>query len=461
MTAEDLRGIDLFSGLPDDVLQRLAEASTERTYEQGEWLFQKGDKADDLFVLLDGRMESLSTVDGQLVPQITHESGGFIGAISVLTGDPFPGGTRAMVASRVGLVPRQALREVMHADEQIERRLFRVFAPVFQRVGAQSAEREKMAALGQMAAGLAHELNNPAAAARRSAGELADALDSIQATLKAFTESGVERADAARFAALQSKVIEEAPGREPVDQLEAADREDELLDWLERRQVPEPWHLAPTLVSAGIDSTWLDEAAEVTGAALPAALSSLVAILTARGLADELSESTERMSALVGALKEYTYMDQAPQQDVDIRRGLDNTLTILGHKLKSTEIEVVRHYADDVPLVPGWGSQLNQVWTNLLDNAIGALGPSGTITITTERENEHVVVTVADDGPGIPEADQARVFEPFFTTKGPGEGTGLGLDTTYRIVVERHHGTIAVESQPGDTRFTVRLPLHA
>ena len=167
------------------------------------------------------------------------------------------------------------------------------------------------------------------------------------------------------------------------------------------------------------------------------------------------------MSALVGALKEYTYMDQAPQQDVDIHRGLDNTLTILGHKLKSTEIEVVRRYADDLPPVPGWGSQLNQVWTNLLDNAIGALGPSGTITIATERDNDHVVVTVADDGPGIPEADQARVFEPFFTTKGPGEGTGLGLETTYRIVVERHHGTIAVESQPGDTRFTVRLPLHA
>ena len=190
-----------------------------------------------------------------------------------------------------------------------------------------------------------------------------------------------ERADAARFAALQNEAIEEAPAREPVDQLEAADREDELLDWLERRDVPEPWHLAPTLVSAGVDSAWLDEAAEATGAALPAALSSLVAILTARGLADELSESTERMSALVGALKEYTYMDQAPQQDVDVHRGLDNTLTILGHKLKSTEIRVDRRYAEDLPPVPGWGSQLNQVWTNLLDNAIGALG--------AERHDHH------------------------------------------------------------------------
>lgn len=460
MTAEDLRGIDLFSRLPDDALQRLAEASTERTYQAGEWLFERGDRADALFVLLEGRMESLATLQGQLVPQMTHDAGGFIGAISVLTGDRFPGGTRATVPSRVGLVPRQALREVMHADEEIEKRLLRVFAPVYQRVGAQSAQHEKMAALGQMAAGLAHELNNPAAAARRSAGELADALDSIHATLRAFTASGVEREEAARFAALQQKVIEEAPAREPVDQLEAADREDELLDWLERRQVPEPWHLAPTLVSAGIDSAWLDEAAEVTGAALPAALSSLVALLTARGLADELAESTERMSALVGALKEYTYMDQAPQQDVDIHHGLDNTLTILGHKLKRTEIKVVRRYADDLPPVPASGSELNQVWTNVLDNAIGALGDSGTITITTERQNDAVTVTIADDGPGIPEADQDRVFEPFFTTKAPGEGTGLGLETTYRIVVEHHHGNVGVESQPGDTRFTVRLPLH-
>ena len=460
MTAEDLRSIDLFGALPGDVLERLAAASSERDYEPGEWLFERGDRADSLFVLLDGRMESFATLEGQLVPQMTHEPGGFIGAISVLTGDPFPGGTRAAVPSRVGLVPRQALREVMHADEEIERRLLRVFAPVYLRVGEQSAQREKMAALGQMAAGLAHELNNPAAAARRSAEELADALDAIQATLRAFVESGVERDDAARFAELQQRVIDEAPTREPLDQLDAADREDELIDWLERREVPEPWRLAPTLVAAGVDSAWLDQAADAAGAALPAALNSLTAILTARGLAEELSESTGRMSRLVGALKEYTYMDQAPQQDVDVHRGIDNTLTILGHKLKPTEIRVVREYADDLPPVPGSGSELNQVWTNLLDNAIGALGESGTITITTARENDVVTVTIADDGPGIPEAEQGRVFEPFFTTKGPGEGTGLGLETTYRIVVERHHGNVAVESQPGETRFTVTLPLH-
>lgn len=460
MTADDLRGIDLFSALPDDALERLAAASSERDYAEGEWLFEKGDRADSLFVLLDGRMESLAVLEDRLVPQMTHEPGGFIGAISVLTGDPFPGSTRASAPSRVGFVPRQALREVMHADEEIERRLFRVFAPVYLRVGEQSAQREKMAALGQMSAGLAHELNNPAAAARRSAQELADALDAIQATLRAFVESGVEREDAARFAELQQRIIDEAGTGEPVDQLEAADREDELMDWLERREVPEAWRLAPTLVAAGVDTAWLDEVADAAGSALPAALNSLTAILTARGLAEELSESTQRMSSLVGALKEYTYMDQAPQQDVDVHRGLDNTITILGHKLRRTEIRVERRYADDLPPVPGSGSELNQVWTNLLDNAIGALGDSGTITIDTARSNDAVTVTIADDGPGISEADQARVFEPFFTTKGPGEGTGLGLEATYRIVVEHHHGDLSVESQPGETRFTVRLPLH-
>jgi signal transduction histidine kinase len=244
-----------------------------------------------------------------------------------------------------------------------------------------------------------------------------------------------------------------------VDALDAADAEDELSDRLAELGVPEPWHVAEPLATAGVDKVWLDRVAELAGPATDAAVEWVAATLTARGLVGDLQESTQRMSDLVHAVKSYAYMDRGELVEVDLHEGLETTLAVLGHRLKHTSIAVVRDYDKSLPKLTVRGSELNQVWTNLIDNAIDALGESGTITIASRREAGGARVDVTDDGPGIPDDIRERVFDSFFTTKDVGRGTGLGLATAHRIVVDRHRGTLSVDSQPGATTFHVWLPL--
>jgi signal transduction histidine kinase len=335
----------------------------------------------------------------------------------------------------------------------------RTFRPVLSRFSAMESQREKLAALGQMSAGLAHELNNPAAAAKRSAQALGDALDSINTVMGTFVDSGVEREEAAALVALQHEALARAASATPRDAIGAADAEDAMGALLERHGIADAWRLAEPLAAAGLDTGWLEQVQRLAGPAFPAAVDWVATSLTARSLADDLREATERMSQLVGAIKAYTYMDQADLQEVDVHDGLEATLVILAHKLKHTRIRVVREYGEDVPRICVYGSELNQAWTNLLDNAIDALGEAGTITVATACwHGNGVEVRISDDGPGIPDEVQRRVFEPFFTTKAVGAGTGLGLDATRRIVHERHDGTLEVSSRPGQTTFTVRLP---
>jgi signal transduction histidine kinase len=331
--------------------------------------------------------------------------------------------------------------------------------PVLGRLESVEQNRERLAALGTMAAGLAHELNNPAAAAKRAAADMCDAVEVLTNTISRFVHSGVERAEANELAAMQQEALKSAAANPPLDTLAAADAEDALTDALEQLDVREPWRLAEPLVRGGVDAQWVERVHELAGPATAGALEWVAASLTARGLAVELSDSAERMSRLVGAVKSYSYMDRGAVVEADIHEGLDTTLVVLGHKLKHTSIAIERDYDRTLPKVLVSGSELNQVWTNLLDNAIGALGESGTITIRTRAESECAVVEISDDGPGIPDDVRERIFEPFFTTKPVGQGTGLGLDTVRRIVEERHRGTIAVESKPGDTTFRVWLPL--
>ena len=234
-----------------------------------------------------------------------------------------------------------------------------------------------------------------------------------------------------------------------------------MLEALEDMGVPEAWRLAEPLAAAGVDREWLDRLAGLAGPATAAALGWIAASLTARGLASQLCESTDRMSQLVGAVKSYAYMDRGEVVETDLHEGLETTLVVLGHKLKATTIDVRRDYDRSLPKVTVRGPELNQVWTNLLDNAIDALGDSGTITVSTQRDGDCAVVEISDDGPGIPADVLERIFDPFFTTKGVGNGTGLGLETARRIVEERHRGTLGVESRPGATAFQVRLPLEA
>ncbi len=410
-------------------------------------------------ILLEGRMDGYVLVDGREERDHHHDAPTWMGAILALSGNEARVAIRASGPSRAAQIAADRFRDLLFATPPAFQKVIRVFGPVMARLEASQLQREKLAALGQMSAGLAHELNNPAAAAKRTATALADALDTLDGAMAAFVDAGVERADAEVLLALKREAHERALTATARDGLDAADAEDAIGDWLEAHDVPDAWTLAEPLASAGLDAEWLDRAAAAAGAATPIAVRWVATSLNARTLADDLRDSTDRMSDLVKAIKAYTYMDQADLQEVDVHDGLDATLTILNHKLKHTRIDVQRRYDRFIPHVCVYGSELNQVWTNLLDNAIDALGETGTITITTAPWHESgVEVRIADDGPGIPEAAQRRVFDPFFTTKPVGSGTGLGLDTAVRIVRDRHDGDVRLQSRPGETVFTVRLP---
>jgi signal transduction histidine kinase len=368
---------------------------------------------------------------------------------------------RADTNVRYAVVEGEAFIDLTLANRPVFNRAMAQMKPVLGRITRRQQERDRMESLGTMAAGLAHELNNPAAAARRTANELADALGVLSRAIGVFVESGTEREQAARLVALQSSALDRCTARTAISGLDAADREDELSGTLAELGVPEPWTLSAPLAAAGIDSGFLHEVADTAGDISVPVLRWITASLSARQLANELAQSTEQMSQLVKAIKTYAYMDRGEIVQVDLREGLETTLTILGHKLKHTSIEIKRDYDPSLGVVMVHGAEMNQVWTNLLDNAIDALGESGTITIRTRADGDCAEVDIADDGPGVPDQIRERVFDPFFTTKEVGRGTGLGLDTARRILVERHRGSLTLESRPGHTVFRARLPIDA
>ncbi|HSV41446.1 MAG TPA: ATP-binding protein [Nocardioidaceae bacterium] len=316
---------------------------------------------------------------------------------------------------------------------------------------------EKMATLGTLVAGVAHELNNPAAATRRAAEQLRDAFAALEAA-RLSIESAATHPDTDILAELDARAREHAVRPSSIGAVERSDRESELEGWLEDNDVDNGWDLAPSLVDQGLDVEELERLSDGLGDALAPVLLWLTSAYRVHMLAHEIGQGSARISEIVSALKSYSYLGQAPVQEVDVHEGIDNTLVILRSKLK-VGVEVVREYAADLPRITAYGSELNQVWTNLLDNAVDAMGGSGTIHIRTRREGGNIVIEIEDDGPGIPSEVVPRVFDPFFTTKDPGKGTGLGLATSYSIVTEKHHGSVSVTSQPGQTRFVVELPI--
>jgi signal transduction histidine kinase len=318
---------------------------------------------------------------------------------------------------------------------------------------------EKMATLGTLTAGIAHELNNPAAATRRAADQLGAMASRLEAAGERLRAAPLPPAAQQALRTLAQQARERAAAPSDLDALGRSDREAAVEDWLVAHAVEDAWEFAPSLVGQGLDPAGLDRLAAVFGKeALPAALEWAASLYPVYALLNEIGEGSSRISEIVGALKSYAYLGQAPVQSVDLREGLDNTLVILRGKLKAG-VSVHREYAEDLPRVPAYGSELNQVWTNLIDNAADAMGGKGHITIRTRRQDGWAVVEIEDDGPGIPEEIQPRIFDPFFTTKAPGAGTGLGLSTSYAIVARNHRGQLRVESRPGRTLFTVRLPL--
>ncbi len=318
---------------------------------------------------------------------------------------------------------------------------------------------QRLASLGTLAAGIAHELNNPAAATRRAAGQLRDAFANLEKAHIQLDAASLTPAGRGMLQSLERQARERALSQSDLDAITRSDREAAVEEWLDERGVANPWKLAPPLVGLGLDPPALMRLASVfQGETLDAALAWIASLFPVYSLLNEIGHGSSRISEIVGALKSYSYLGQAPAQAVNLHEGIDNTLVILRNKLKAG-VSVRREYGADVPAVQGYGSELNQVWTNLLDNAADALGGKGQIIIRTRREDGWAVVEIEDDGPGIAEENLPRIFDPFFTTKAPGKGTGLGLSTSYGIVTEKHKGEIRVESRPGCTRFTVRLPI--
>ena len=462
VTLADLRRIDLFDDLDDEQLAEWLPAAVEDTSEADVTLADAGDEPQGVLLLLEGCVHTFLVEGERVEPTGRHHAPTWMGAITALTGGTMPVRMIAETPLRTARIPSDDFVRLAFAHPAVHRRVMRQIAPVMNRVQSIEQNRERLAALGTMAAGLAHELNNPAAAAQRAAADMADAVDVVGAALGHFVDSGVEREDAARILELQREALKRCISRTALDTLDAADAEDALIEQLEDLGVSDPWRIVEPLVHAGVDGPWLRELSDAAGPlATDAALRFVAATLAASSLAADIQESTRRMSALVGAVKTYAYMDRGERVEVDIHEGIETTLIVLGHKLKHTSIEVVRDYDRSLPKLTVRGSELNQVWTNLLDNAIDALGENGTITLTTRRDGPCVAVEVSDNGPGIAPEDLGRVFEDFFTTKDVGLGTGLGLATARRIVVDRHDGALTVESSPGRTTFRVRLPVLA
>ncbi len=438
--------------LTEEQVRALSGYGRERRLEEGEYLFDEKGVVDSFFVVIEGEV-GISRLDGaEETRLLAHGPGEFTGGLAVLTGKRSIHRARAEAPTRVLEIDSEAFRRVAVERPEVADALISGLARRMRFTQRAFRQHEKLAALGKLSAGLAHELNNPAAAASRASRELGSGILSAQL---AALEHDARFSPAGRQGLVG--LLREAAARldTTLDPLSLGDAEDELAAWLEDRGVEETWNLAPTLAAAGV------EEGDLAGLPVPAgqlsgAVRWLAGTLELTGLAGEISASVGRISRLVGAMKEYTFMDQASSPEADVVEGIENTLTILGHKLRG--VSVAREYEEGLPRVPGPGGELNEVWTNLLDNAADAVAGGGSVGVRAFREGEAVVVEVSDDGPGIPPEIRGRVFEPFFTTKEVGSGAGLGLDVARRVVAGRG-GEIAVESGPEGTRFVVRLPL--
>jgi signal transduction histidine kinase len=453
---EQLRKIAIFSDIPEEDLLWLISKSQELRVEPGDMVMREGEKAEFMVIMLNGEVRARAEHGPADGPVFTMSTGDVTGML------PF---SRLKVISVTGraVVPSHYLAfHVSHFDEmfrrvpELVRRLVGLMADRVRSVTRAEQQHEKLAALGKLSAGLAHELNNPSAAARRSAAALRDCLARLR---DAARGSSIGPQDCALLAQREEQIRSSLTPVQFKDEFDRLDRQDAIQSWLESHGVADAWKLAPLLAEANLSDSHLQTFAEAAGASLGSELTRFATLLEMERIAEELENSSARISDLIKAIKEYSYMDQAPIQEVDIERSLENTLTIMHHKLKRG-IAVNRDYAADLPKVMANGSELNQVWTNLIDNAADAMHGNGKLSIRTARENDHVLVEIADNGPGIPANIQSKIFDPFFTTKGVGEGTGLGLDIVSRII-KNARGQISVASAPGNTRFQIRIPINA
>ncbi|MFV2000003.1 MAG: ATP-binding protein [Acidimicrobiia bacterium] len=439
----DLGSVELFANLNDEDLARLTANLTEVSLSEGEYLFREGDEGNSAYVVADGEIEIIKETGGRGVRLAVLGSGTLVGEMALLAHEPRNASCRALSPTRLVAIPKSTFDDVITSSPTALQSLFSVFLTRWREQESRLRQSERMAQLGVLTAGLAHEMNNPSAAIVRGADQLQQFLVTYGTSMQAVPDD----TDLPN------------PSSEPgtMSSLERSDREQQLEQALESGGIHDAWKFVSPLVDTGIEySDLLQDGNEPR--------QEIVAAVAARAevsmLLREIQEGATRLSGLVGALKSYSFLDQAPVQNVDVAKGIEDTLLIL--RTKTVGIDVIRSYGDNVPTITALGSQLNQVWTNLIDNAADAINGSdvidGVIHISTEFVDDHVVVRVENNGPAIPEEILDRIFEAFFTTKPPGSGTGLGLDTAYNIVVVQHGGELTVDSVAGATRFTVVLP---
>jgi signal transduction histidine kinase len=451
----ELRRVTEFADLPDDQLDWFLSQSQELHLKAGEMYSRQGDPADAMFVILEGRIQGRGEVSGDTIV-FELEPGDVTGVLPFSRMKQFTVSQRAETDSRALRFPTALFPDLVQKMPELTKRLVGLMSDRIREVTRLEQQRDRLASLGKLSAGLAHELNNPASAAKRAAGQLREILKKIKtASLELGRRelSSAQKAEIEKLEALftQKDVV-------PPDALTISDLEDQIDSLLRSHGQNDLWQLAADLARRNIKPEILESLfASLDAETARAALVRIAASVEIAILLHEIESSTSRISDLVGAIKEYTYMDQAKVQNVDVVKSLETTLTILNHKLKQG-VDVQRDYQRVPLLVNSFGSELNQVWTNIIDNAIDAMHGKGELRIRTYRDDGCVVVEIADNGPGISPEVQPHIFEPFFTTKGVGEGTGLGLDTVQRIV-KKHRGNIQVNSKPGDTRFQVWLPL--
>ncbi|HEY1321152.1 MAG TPA: ATP-binding protein [Streptosporangiaceae bacterium] len=459
ISTDELRSISVFAGLTDAQLAELVAASTEVRIEPGTELFHEGEHADFWWVLIDGSIDLLRRI-GREVTTVGRIDvpGRWAGGFRAWDSDGVYLATgRGAAPGRVLRVPAEVLRDRVSSWFPLARHLIEGLYGTARSIESMARQRESLVTLGKLSAGLAHEINNPAAAATRAVDALEGAHQTMLSSLSRLARNEISAAQFTALDALRQEIQPTTAGS--ADPLRQSDLEDALSDWLTQHGVGEEWVIAEPLAAAGADAAWCDRvAAALPGPALEPALKWVASTLSAAILLAEIKDSTRRISGLVGAIKSYSQMDRATAQQVDVTEGLESTLVMLGHKLRDG-VTVVRDYGAGVPRVEAHAGELNQVWTNLIDNAIDAMSGSGTLRLVTRAEGDTVVVEVCDTGVGMTPEVAGRAFEAFFTTKEAGKGTGLGLDIARRIIVDRHGGTISVNSRPGATTLRVAIPV--
>ena len=463
----EIGSLFLFEKLAPEQLGWLCSRGSVEVFEPG-FLYREGDPATCFYVLLEGTIV-LSRQVGQDDVEVTRtdQRGVYSGAFQAYLGDRVPqvynNSLRVVATARYFVLPAEDFAVVMR--DWFPMALHLLEGLFFGTRNSQQVigQRERLLALGSLSAGLTHELNNPAAAAVRATSALRDRVAGMRHKLAMLASGKLDRTIMESLIGLQEEavaLVAKAPDLQP---LEASDREDVLGDWFDDHDVRGGWELAPTFVQGGLDEAFLDRVAATVGpGGLEGAVRWLNYTVETELLLDEIHDSTTRISTLVGAAKQYSQLDRAPYQTVDVHELLTSTLLMLSGKIKAVPgLSVVKDFDRTLPPIPAYAAELNQVWTNLIDNALAVMPDGGTLTLRTARDHERLMVEFGDTGPGVPPEIRTRIFEPFFTTKPIGQGTGLGLDISYRVVTGKHGGDLRVESVPGDTRFQVRLPFQA